>query len=140
MAKEKNIEKTKNDSTEKTDMDILIPDRVINKYVVKPWGLSDIMRVAPIIIRIKDKLFGKEFDSSDLEKITTYLINNLYKIEDEVFEIMSITVNDSIENIKNLEPKNDTILIFVIILNQNISYLKNLLGLFSEMIMMVRGG
>ena len=125
--------KTKPALPEKTETEILFPEKKVNNYELEPWGLKEISLVAPII----NKAIGKCKDKGinlKTEHLSTAFLDILPLIYDEVLEIIAITTGDSIENIISIKPRSDGAVIAMTILYQNMEYIKGFFGMFPAVI------
>ena len=122
---------------EKTETEILFPVTTVNKYTVEPWGLVEIGGVAPIIMSIiatckKNKI------SLSIENLETELIPVIPMIIDDIIKICAVTVGATVEDIRAMTPRSDTVTLLFTILNQNIEYLKNLPGLTGSVLATIK--
>lgn len=115
---------------EPTDSEILLSTIKVNKYNVEPWGLVEISLVAPLLMVIirKAKANGIKLTT---ENSISEIPKLLPEIIDEMLEIIAITVGSTREEIKNIQPRSDTLALMLVIIQQNVNYLKNLPGLLS---------
>lgn len=110
----------------KSEEEVLFPEVEVGDIVVKPWSFGKLFDLAPILERVLDKAEEKGlmtmFDTSFISYAT---MARLFTIASpEVLEIISITINKKVEEIKELSME-DGIKIAVIIYNQNKNSIKN---------------
>jgi len=96
----------------------------VGELLVKPWTWGKVEQLAPSLSRLYSKCKSNNVTITDIQSVLSRP-EFLIEIMPEITEIISITVNETQEVVK--EKGLDEILIVVLkIFEQNIGYLKNL--------------
>ncbi len=139
MTKEKVKEKkeSKEDSGSKT----LFPEIEVQGCTLRPWTLFKLEKLAPAFERIGLELAKRDIKISKINKndIQDILPKIVVSVISDVALIISVSIDEEIENVRQFEM--DKVIIFILaIVNQNIRYLKNLLGPMSELVHQMTNG
>lgn len=115
----------------------MYPGRTVAGYEVEPWGMVEIVQISGILLKVieKCKAAGIKLSANSLAED---ILKSFSIISEELFEIMAYTVGDSVENIKAIKPRCDTVVLLLVILQQNMEYLKNCPGLIGDIIAQIR--
>lgn len=139
MSKEKVKEKkeSKEDSGSKT----LFPEIEVQGYTLKPWTLFKLEKLAPAFERVGMEMIKRGIKLSDIRKDNAKEVvpKIVFGVMSEIALIISVSIDEDIEKVRQFEI--DRVIILVLaITNQNIKYLKNLLGPFSTLMEMITSG
>jgi len=118
---------------EKTEAEVMFPGKKVNKYDLEPWGLYEISQVAPVIKRAIDKCKAAGIKLGK-EHLSTSFLDILPIVYEDVVEIASITTGDTIENIKQIRPRQDGTVLAMTILYQNMEYLRGFFGMLPAIV------
>jgi len=108
----------------------LFPEQVIEGYKVRPWSLGTMEELAPCLERITITLLEKGVTLDNLEKEISKVV---FSILPEVSTVLSVTLKEKVEGMKEL-PLSSVIALLLVIVTQNISYLKNSLSPMQSLI------
>lgn len=131
---------------EKNNLEILYPEVELYGYKVKPWGLKQLTELSPYLYSLKEeikkkgvdvfKLFGLEETKGKKQKDDlNMMIEGLFDISTSIapYAIKIICVSSGMPQTEAEELSIDKGMIFLLtIVEQNINFLKNCLGLVTE--------
>lgn len=118
------MEKNENDTR------ILFPDVVVGGITIRPWSFGTVVQIAPALEQIIDKVKSRGLKD---KPITEIMISAIPSILPEVSAVLAVTLRMEKEKIEALDM--DTIIgIILVVVNQNIGYLKNVFGLLIEIL------
>ena len=120
-------EKAKQESKNKTDVEILFPEIEVDGYKIKPWTLGKLIKINPHLERIFTKLEEKGIKLS-IDTIDTYLRDIYFAAVPEIVSILAISLEKSIEDLEDLAIPTAIKLIYAIY-KQNEESVKNVLVL-----------
>ena len=109
---------------------ILFPEKEVDGYKVRPWSLGMVEELAPCLERITLVLIKEGITLDNAEK---EVLKITMKALPEVKTVLSITLKEDIEKVKEL-PMDTVVALLLTIITQNITYLKNSFGPISNLI------
>ena len=113
----------------KTDDEILFPEAKVGDIVIKPWSFGILFDISTMLEHILDRMDEKKIIVDPIAGFISYF--DMLKIftlaNQEVLQIISLTVEKDVEEIKKLGME-DGIKIAMIIYKQNSTTLKNVLS------------
>jgi hydrogenase-4 membrane subunit HyfE len=122
MQKEKKKKRGKKQGEQPEEL-TLIPEKEIAGHTVKPWTLATMVKLAPVFMRTRKRALQEKI-AIDIENDMTGFAMFLLP---DVPEIVAITLGIPPKEAEDLVG-GDAVVIVLTILQQNVSYLKNLVG------------
>lgn len=132
----------------KDELEILYPEVELYGYKVKPWGLKQLAELSPYLYSLKEeikkkgvdifKIFGLEETKGKNQKDdTNMMIEGLFDLSTSIapYAIKIICVSSGMPQTEAEGLPIDKAMVFLLtIVEQNINFLKNSLGLVTEKI------
>lgn len=114
---------------EKPDEVILFPEVDVAGIIIKPWSFGKLFDISLLLDRVIEKAQAKGLvDKLETDSFSQVDVARLFTLaSSELLEIISITVNEPIEKIKDLSIE-DGIKIILVIFSQNKEKIKNALS------------
>jgi len=114
------------DTKKKSEEQILFPEAKVGDITIKPWSFGKLFDLSVLLERVLDKVEEKKIDFNFESNIIPYsTIARLFTIASpEVLKIISITLNKSEEEVKELGMV-EGIRIAMVIYQQNSEIIKN---------------
>jgi hypothetical protein len=116
---------------------VLFEDREIAGYTVRPWTLGQLVKLAPVFERVAVNFAARGLSLSAIgTALETSPMNVLTPLLPEIATVLSITLGKPIEEMEGLRA--DTVIsVILVIVKQNVEYLKNSLGPVSDLLRQV---
>lgn len=92
--------------SKKSDEAILFPDRKVGDIIVKPWTFGKLFEVSPFLESVLDKVEAKGIDKElNIDGILPFItMAKIFTVASaELLEVMSLSLDISIENLKELD-------------------------------------
>lgn len=137
---------------EKDDLEILYPEVELYGYKIRPWGLKQLAELSPYLYSLKEeikkmdidilKIFGLDETKGKKQKDDTNLmVEGLFDLSTTIapYAAKIICVSSGMPQAEAEDLPVDRALVFLLtIIEQNINFLKNSLGLVTEKIESLR--